>query len=129
MPSTSEIIDFCVMVADKKVKRNKVVPSHYFLCTDGKFRSVRGIPHGVKIVEPEQRKTYFVYWDDHSSTTFAMKQYLSEQEAIDDQEARIKKSMQDFKERLKFYSQKDLTSQFAFWTDEAKKCKIPLLSS
>lgn len=117
------------MVADKKVKRNKVVPSHYFLCTDGKFRSVRGIPHGVKIVEPEQRKTYFVYWDDHSSTTFAMKQYLSEQEAIDDQEARIKKSMQDFKERLKFYSQKDLTSQFAFWTDEAKKCKIPLLSS
>lgn len=117
------------MVADKKVKRYPVVPSHYYLCTDGKFHSVRGIPHGVKIVEPEQKKTYYVYRDDSNSTTFAMKNYLSEQEALDDQEARITKNMQEFKERLKFYNDKDLQNQFTFWTDEAIKHKIPTLSS
>lgn len=117
------------MVADKKTKRHKVVPSHYFLCTDGKYRSVRGIPHGVQIVKPEQRKTYYVYWDDSNSTTFAMKQYLSEQDAKDDQERRIAKNMMEFKTQLGFYNDEDLQSQFNYWTEEAIKHKIPVLSS
>ena len=116
------------MVADKLAKRFPVVPSHYFRCTDGKFRSVRGIPHGVKIVEPEVRRTFYVYWDSTTNSTFADKKYTSEQEAKQAQEDRIAKNMLDFKNRLRFYNTKDLQSQFDFWTEEATKYKIPVLS-
>lgn len=119
--TSQEIIDFCGNVAFKTAKRYPVIPSHYFLCTDGKFRSVRGIPAGVTISEPEQKKTYYVYWDSYSNTSFSQKNYLSEKEALDDQESRILKNTEEFKKALKEYDETVLIFHYQYWEGISKK--------
>lgn len=119
--NTNEIIDFCAKVVDKTTKRYPVIPSHYFLCSDGQFRSVRGIPYGVTIVSPEQKLTYYVYWDAHSNTSFAMQRYSTEKEALEVQDARIAINVQEFREELNTLNETELLAQYTYWKEVEEK--------